>query len=210
MAPPAEESPPAGPTVASPEALDEPTIVSRAQDGDPKAFEWLVSAHQGGVYRLCYRMLNDRSAAEDVVQETFISIWRGLPDLAAPQTFVPWLYRSATNKCLDALRSRKRHPSDPMALDDLEDAPPGHGGDVMAGGAAGDPAWECEIQAQMRALAVLLRAVPPGPRACWLLREVHEFSYCEIARIAQVSESTVRGRIARAKRFLAEGMASWR
>lgn len=222
---------PGAPAWVSLDELDELTIVARAQDGDPQAFEWLINAYQGGVYRLCYRMLNDRSDAEDVVQETFIAAWRSLPKLTVPQAFIPWLYRTATNKCLDDLRRRKRRPADPTADlggesrgADLEDGfsassspmanrvsgATSEGRDTVGAIQPMDPAQEFENQAQMRALADLLQTVPPGPRACWLLREVHEFSYLEIAAIVQLPESTVRGRIARAKRLLAEGMEPWR
>ncbi|WP_298252119.1 RNA polymerase sigma factor [uncultured Arthrobacter sp.] len=207
--------------------LDESTVVARAQDGDPKAFERLITVHQGGVYRLCFRMLDDRGHAEDIVQETFIAAWRGLPHLATTQAFVPWLYRTATNKCLDQLRQRKRRPVDPTAeLDGPStgawDAPSSaedprtspllssRGAVSLSNGVSPDPAEQVETREQMRALARLLQTVPPGPRACWLLREVHGFSYHEIAAIVQLPESTVRGRIARAKRVLAEGMSPWR
>lgn len=189
--------------------IDEVTIISRAQDGDIEAFEWLISEYQGGLYRLCLRMLNDRSEAEDLVQETFISAWRALPDLKVPQAFIPWLYRTATNKCLDLLRTRKRRPEQPHDENDGGQEPV-ESRTSIGKGALADPAREYENQAQMRALSDLLQTVPPGPRACWLLKEVHEFSYRDIAAIVQLPESTVRGRIARAKRFLAEGMEPWR
>ncbi|PPB50833.1 RNA polymerase subunit sigma-70 [Arthrobacter pityocampae] len=201
--------------------LDQATIVARAQNGDVSAFEWLLSAHEGGVFRLALRMLGDRAEAEDIVQETFIAARRSLPDLAAPQSFIPWLYRVATNKCFNLLRSRRRHPAHPDAFDDGSvpagshdafawgEADPRHQGDTC-GGLCQDPALRYEAEAQMRALTGLLQAVPAGPRACWLLRDVHEFSYTEIATIVHLPESTVRGRIARARRILAEGMQSWR
>lgn len=213
----------AGPPVEALDDLDESTIVSRAQDGDLEAFEWLVSAHQGGVFRLAFRMLNDHAEAEDVVQETFIAAWRSLPGLSSPQAFIPWLYRSATNKCFDLLRSRQRRPSDSTAFDTEQGAagapipeqgwkggPGGRVGTAVGSRTAQDPALHHEAEAQMRALADLLQTVPEGLRACWLLRDVHEFSYAEIAAIVQIPESTVRGRIARARRFLAEGMQPWR
>ncbi|MHA7145573.1 RNA polymerase sigma factor [Arthrobacter sp. TmT3-37] len=201
-------------SVAGVEELDELTIVSRAQDGDLDAFDWLISAYQGGVFRLCLRMLNDRSEAEDIVQETFITAWRSLPKLTVPQAFIPWLYRTATNKCLNELRRRQRRPADATADlgsdQDEAQAGPSGGRNTIGVAAPVDPAQDYETQSQMRALAQVLQTLPPGPRACWLLREVHEFSYAEIAAIVQVPESTVRGRIARAKRLLAEGMEPWR
>lgn len=202
--------------------LDEATIVARAQDGDLDAFEWLVSAYQGGVFRLAFRMLGDHAEAEDVVQETFIAAWRNLPTLTAPQAFIPWLYRSATNKCFDVLRVRQRRPVDAVPFDDdggpdgpdslhwVEGGPGSRMLTALGSRAVQDPALRHETEAQMQALADLLQTVPAGPRACWLLRDVHEFSYAEIAVIVQLPESTVRGRIARARRFLAEGMQPWR
>lgn len=198
--------------------LDELTIVARAQDGDPQAFDWLITAYQGGIYRLCFRMLNDRTEAEDVLQETFISAWRSLPNLTAPQAFIPWLYQTATNKCLDELRRRSRRPRDRTAGSEATEPGASQGSsdlssparDTIGGRTPQDPAQEVENQAQMQALAGLLQTIPPGLRTCWLLRSFHEFSYSEIAAIVRLPESTVRGRIARARQLLAEGMAPWR
>ncbi|MBG6225390.1 RNA polymerase sigma-70 factor (ECF subfamily) [Arthrobacter sp. CAN_A2] len=207
-----------GSAAVSLDDLDELTVVARAQDGDLHAFEWLISAYQGGVFRLAFRMLDDHAEAEDIVQETFIAAWRNLPNLSAPQAFIPWLYRTATNKCFDQLRSRLRRPSDPVSFDDGASDTPGATGEgelwnhlpMLTGGPAQDPAAYHEAEAQMQALADLLQTVPASLRACWLLRGVHDFSYAEIAAIVQQPESTVRGRIARARRLLAEGMQPWR
>ncbi|WP_049822045.1 RNA polymerase sigma factor [Arthrobacter sp. H41] len=193
-------------------SLDEVTIIVRAQDGDLDAFDTLITTYQGSIFRLAYRMLNDRTEAEDIVQETFIAAWRSLPKLSTPQLFRPWLYRTATNKCLDTLRQRQRRPTTVLAPTDLAEHQ--HDRDDARTAAAPaqsvDPAAAVEAEAQMRALADLLETVPPESKACWLLREVHDFSYSEIAQMMQLPPSTVRGRIARAKRLLAEGMESWR
>ena len=89
--------------------LDEGSIVARAQDGDLAAFEHLVLTYQYRLFRLAYRMLNDRGEAEDIVQETLTTSWRGLPMLADVDAFGGWIYRLATNKCLDLLRKRSAH-----------------------------------------------------------------------------------------------------
>ena len=71
--------------------LSETTWVSRAQDGDPTAFEHLVRAYEAELFRLAYRMLNDRGEAEDTIQETFVVVWRQLPTLNDPQAFRAWI-----------------------------------------------------------------------------------------------------------------------
>lgn len=189
------------------EDLDELTVVARAQEGDLNAFEHLVDSYQGKIFRLAFRMLNDRLDAEDVVQETFIAAWRTLPQLSSPAAFSTWMYRTATNRCLDLLRQRTSRPVTSVDTETLED----HDRHVnTTTHDHTDPAVEAETTAQMRYLARLLEKVAPGPRACWLLREIHGLSYAEIADILQLRESTVRGRIARVKIRLAEGMSSWR
>ncbi|MDQ1058171.1 RNA polymerase sigma-70 factor (ECF subfamily) [Arthrobacter globiformis] len=188
-----------------PEDLDEATVVARAQDGNLDAFEYLVEAYQGRLFRLAFRMLHDRGEAEDVVQDTLVACWRKLPLLTSVQAFSGWLYQMATNRCLDRLRrrsSRAELVQEPVTLQTTADS--------FAGPrAGGDPAREAEISCEIDGLATALLTLPPGQRACWLLREIHERSYAEIAATLKVSEQTVRGRLARARAQLAEKMSQW-
>ncbi len=88
--------------------LDEATLVARARDRDPAAFELLVRRYQRRIYTLCLRMLNGATGdAEDVAQETFVTAWRRLPEIQHEAAFGSWLYRTATNKCLTVLHRRK-------------------------------------------------------------------------------------------------------
>ncbi|WGW12321.1 RNA polymerase sigma factor [Saxibacter everestensis] len=193
---------------ATPLGLEEDALVARAQDGDLDAFERLVDAYQGRIFRLGYRMLANREEAEDVVQDTLIAAWRKLPTLASPGAFSGWVYQVATNRCFDLLRQRSTRPSDATDPSDLVEAANSDLPTRSAG--SSDPAHEAEITAQMTDLARLLKKIPPEQRACWLLREVHGRSYAEIAHILSIEQSTVRGRIARARIQLAEGMTPWR
>jgi RNA polymerase sigma-70 factor (ECF subfamily) len=187
--------------------LDETTIVARAQDGDLEAFGYLVDAYQGRLFRLAYRMLQDRGEAEDAVQETLIASWRKLPLLTSPRAFAGWVYQVATNRCLDVLRKRSACREDVRSAADLH--PEADTGFHDSEG-HGDPGYEAEISAQMHSLAGVLNTLPADQRACWLLRELHDCSYTEIAAILKISESAVRGRLARARHHLAEGMNQWR
>lgn len=187
--------------------LDEPTIVARAQDGDVDAFEYLVDAYQGRLFRLAYRMLRDRGEAEDAVQEALIAGWRKLPLLASPQAFGGWVYQVVTNRCVDILRKRSTCREDVQNATELH-AEADRG--LYGGERQGDPGYAAQISAQIHSLAGVLNTLPTDQRACWLLRELHGRSYTEIAAILKTSESAVRGRLARARHHLAEGMSQWR
>ncbi|MBJ7607878.1 MAG: RNA polymerase sigma factor [Candidatus Dormibacteraeota bacterium] len=179
--------------------LDEATLVARARDRDIGAFEALVRRYERRIYGLCLRMLNGASGeAEDVTQEVFLTAWRRLPEIEQDGAFGGWLYRTATNRCLNVLRGRR-----PTAELNEETAAPAASGDA-------DPARTAQNAAAMRAVVAALDTLPPQQRACWLLREVHGRSYEEIAQLVDTTTGAVRGRIARARIELAEVMAPWR
>ncbi len=190
---------------------DEGTLVARAQDGDPRAFEELITMYQGTLFRLAYRMLNVREDAEDAVQEVLTASWRGLPTLHNADAFAGWLYRMATNHCLDVLRRRSRHPEpciDVSGLDCGAGAGIGTGNGAAPG--ADDPPSAAVAAAEMRALRELVLGLSAESRACWLLYEIHGRSYAEIAAVLGISHGAVRGRLARARHELAEGLEQWR
>ena len=176
--------------------LDEGSIVARAQDGDLAAFEHLVLTYQSRLFRLAYRMVNDRGEAEDIVQETLTTSWRGLPMLADVDAFGGWIYRLATNKCLDQLRKRCAHAEDIIDSEIMDSMP---GARARTVSARWDPAHEAEWSAEQDGLAALLNTLPPAQRACWLLREMHGRSYAEIGVTLKISPTAVRGTLARAR-----------
>ena len=180
--------------------LDEASIVARAQDGDLAAFEYLVETYQGRLFRLAYRMLNDRGEAEDVVQDTLTAGWRALPGLDRSSAFGGWVYRTATNRCLDVLRRRSAHPETSMDANWMWPA---------LAVQHSDPHRSAELTAELECLSLALAALPAGQRACWLLRELHDQSYAEIGAALGISLVTVRGRLARAREHLAEAMIQW-
>lgn len=186
------------------EALDEATLVSRAQDGDPVAFERLFDCYQEKLFRHAYRMLTDRTAAEDVVQDTFIAAWQYLPSLLQPGAFRGWLYQIATRRSLDALRVRPAHL--PLGWMSKTDPP----GPTLEPDRRQDPAQLHEQEARLESLQQILTGLPGIQRAIWAMREIDGLSYDEIARATNLPASTVRGRIARIRRQLAEGMKPWR
>jgi len=194
-APPAEWT---GGSVGALDGLDDDLLADRAAEGDDDAFAVLVHRHSASLLALAYRMLGNLADAEEAVQDALVSAWRRLPDFRGDATFRTWMYRIVTNRCFTLLRGH----APPVSLNAVPE-PSAHD-------PQGEPARAAESAAAGEALARALRNLPPDQRACWILRELHDMSYAEIAQVVGHSEPTVRGRLFRARRTLMKEMASWR
>jgi RNA polymerase sigma-70 factor (ECF subfamily) len=185
------------PIVIMAKELDDLTLVVRAQEGDTRSFEALVRRHQHRFYRLAVRLLGNRSDAEDAVQDAFVAAWRWLTEFRGEAAFSSWMYRIVINRCLVLLRSRRRA----IPVDDLGEQPCPYGA---------SPEYTAESRNRATALQRALQDLPTDQRTCWILRELHELSYEDIASIVGASPDAVRGRLYRARRTLAEVMTPWR
>src|SRR5215469_12249941 len=94
--------------------------LTRVRAGDESTFRELVEPYRRELHLHCYRMLGSLEDAEDIVQETLLAAWRGLSGFEARAPLRAWLYQIATNRCLNALRERKRRP---RALPSMPDPP---------------------------------------------------------------------------------------
>jgi RNA polymerase sigma-70 factor (ECF subfamily) len=186
--------------VPDPAEADVASLVTAAQGGDRAALDRLLRHHQDQVYALARRLTGNHTDALDATQEALVAIVRGLPRFDGRSAFSTWVYRVATNACLDELRRRSRRSADP--LPDFEDAgwqPPGRGesGRSDPSGAVAD---RIDID---RALA----ALPPEFRAPVVLRDLCGLDYAEIAEVLDIPPGTVRSRIARGRAALARTMS---
>ena len=179
-------------------------LVSRARAGDTAAFEQLMLDNQDRVYTLCLRMTGDREDALDLAQETFLNAWRGLSSFQGNSSFSTWVYRLASNACIDFLRKRKRRQQgeSPHSLDD-EEAPLPEPADPR-----GSPEEELERRELRRAVERGLQALPDHHRQVLVMRELSGMSYQEIGAVLDLDLGTVKSRIARArlalKKFLVQ------
>lgn len=89
--------------------MTEQQWIARARHGDADAFEQLVVAYEGPVYRLALRMCGSAEDAREVTQDAFLAAWRGLPAFRGDSRFSSWLYRLTTNAAIDFLRREKHH-----------------------------------------------------------------------------------------------------
>ena len=179
-------------------------LVCRARAGDTAAFEQLMLDSQDRVYTLCLRMTGNREDALDLAQETFLNAWRGLSSFQGNSSFSTWVYRLASNACIDFLRKRKRRQQgeSPHSLDD-EEAPLPEPADPR-----GSPEEELERRELRRAVERGLQALPDHHRQVLVMRELSGMSYQEIGAVLDLDLGTVKSRIARArlalKKFLVQ------
>ncbi|WUK17234.1 sigma-70 family RNA polymerase sigma factor [Kitasatospora sp. NBC_00374] len=174
-------------------------LAIRAGEGDDDAFATLVDRHITSLLALATHLMGNRHDAEDTVQDAFLSAWRRLPQFRGDAAFRTWMYRIVTNRCLSVLRRR------PPAATPLHTSPE----PAQPTGPA-QPERAAETHAATDALARALARLDAGQRTCWVLRELHGLHYDEIAQVTGISQQSVRGRLYRARRNLAQEMSPWR
>jgi RNA polymerase sigma-70 factor (ECF subfamily) len=189
-------------------------LLARARSGDERAFGELVEPHRRELHLHCYRILGSLTDAEDALQDTLVSAWRGLPTFAGRSSWRTWLYRVATNRCLNLLRTAGRRPRvapappfavpEPSALDSLPWLEPYPDDYLEARPDAGaDPEHRYQRRETVElAFIAALQRVPPRQAAILLLRDVLDFSTAEVAAMLATTEVAVKGALARARTAL--------
>lgn len=183
--------------------MTEQELVSAARAGDQQAFEQLVLDNQNRIYSLAVRLTGDREEGLDLAQEAFVKAWQGLASFQGESSFATWIYRLATNVCIDYLRKqkRRRQVESELSLDD-EEAAWSEPADWSQ-----DPHRQLERAEQGRALARGLEALPEQQRQILVLRELSGLSYQEIAQKLELDLGTVKSRIARGRMALRKILA---
>jgi RNA polymerase sigma-70 factor, ECF subfamily len=169
----------------------------QAPPGDLRAFETLVQQYQARVFATAYRLMGNRQDAEDMAQEAFLKIYRGLDELGEPATLTSWIYRVTTNTCLDALTKQQRRPRTiGLAPPEVDDAPAeSHYADTRT-----PTPEEAALQRELRkCLEETLAELDPTGRAIIILRDIEGRSYQEIADSLILGLSAVKMRIHRAR-----------
>jgi RNA polymerase sigma-70 factor (ECF subfamily) len=162
-------------------------VVEQARRGDRDAFAAVVRHYDGGLRALAYRLLGDRDRMDDVLQETYVRAFRGLPRFRGRSRLGTWLYRIAYNACLDELGRAGRVVHLPLA-DVAEPADP-------RPGVAETVAWRSD-------LADALAELSPADRAAVLMVDAQGFGYRDAGEVLGVPEGTVASRLNRARAAL--------
>jgi RNA polymerase sigma-70 factor (ECF subfamily) len=192
-------SPPQAPPVATDEEL-----VARARVKDFAAFEQLLDRYEDKIFRLAYRFVRNETEAKEILQDTFLSIWRKLDTFKGDAQFSSWLYRVAANAALMRLRAQKRHPevsTQDLPIDFLDSY-----GHLPATGEnwAKRPDDELQSEELRRHIQAAVDDLPEIYRAVFIIRDVEGLSTEETAEVLQISIPTVKTRLHRARLALRE------
>ena len=185
------------------------SLMLRYRDGDVRAFELLVTRHRKALFNFILRFVRDTAQAEDVTQETFLRLVKGADAYERQAKFTTWLYTIARNLCVDASRRGKHRKAASL------DAPIGdEDGSASLLDLVADGGAAVDRQAQSRELAVRLRqaieALPDEQREIFLLREVADLQFNEIANVIGCPENTVKSRMRYALEKLREALEEYR
>ena len=174
--------------------MDDAVLIARSLDGDRRAFDELLAAHQDRVFAICLRTLRDREAALDATQDTFITVFRKLDRFDGRSAFSTWLYRVAVNTCYDRIRAERRRATVPLP-DHLEPSDP------LAEEAVEAAGLRPELQAALDGL-------PAEFRAAVVLVDVHGFGTEDAAQLLGVARGTIKSRVFRGRRLLADALGN--
>ncbi len=191
-------------------------LISRARAGDGDAFRELTEPYRRELQVHCYRMLGSFQDAEDALQDTLLAAWQGLGGFEGRASLRTWLYRIATNRCLNALRSASRRPAREWDIPGVEPPEPTRLGeivwlepfpDALFDGAIGVPpgpeARYEQTESISLAFVTALQLLPPRQLAVLILRDVLGFHASEVAGMLDSTVESVNSALKRARASLA-------
>jgi len=176
----------------------ETRLARLARKGDHRAFAELVELYKDKLYHLARRMLSQRQEAEDIVQETFLRVYNHLDRYDENQKFSTWIYRIATNLCIDRLRRRRQVYS----LDAESSEHEGLDGYAMLPSDDRTPESELLLSETQRILHDAIETLPAKYKSVIVLRYLQDLSLQEISEVLDMPVTTVKTRVHRGREFL--------
>jgi RNA polymerase sigma-70 factor (TIGR02960 family) len=190
-------------------------LIARARAGDDEAFRALTEPHRRELQVHCYRMLGSLQDAEDALQDTLLAAWQGLGGFEGRASIRTWLYRIATNRCLDALRAASRRPAKEWDIPGVDPPEPTRLGEVVwlepypdtlledaMGVPLGPEARYEQTESISLAFVTALQLLPPRQLAVLVLRDVLGFHAKEVADMLDSTVESVTSALKRARTSL--------
>jgi RNA polymerase sigma-70 factor (TIGR02960 family) len=206
--------------MTSSESVMTDELISRARAGDAVAFQKLTEPHRRELHVHCYRMLGSLQDAEDTLQETLLAAWQGLKDFEGRASLRTWLYRIATNRCLNARRSASRRPAKAWDIPGVEPPEPTGLGEVpwldpfpdslleerAIDLPPGPDARYLQTESISLAFVAALQVLPRRQLAVLILSDILGFEASEIASIIESTVDSVNSALKRARANLQQRM----
>jgi len=177
-------------TLSTLQAVSDLDLIQAARGGDRAAFDALLRLHQDRVFSICLATIRDRELALDATQETFITLFRKLDRFDGRSAFSTWLYRVTMNTCYDVLRRARRHATEAVP-EHLDPADP----------SSSDQFAAADVRPE---LAAALASIPEEFRIAVVLSDLEGLPLAEVADILDVPIGTVKSRVFRGRRLLAD------
>lgn len=184
---------------------DESALLQRLRQGEPQAYRELVDAYSPRVYRLALGMLGDPAEAEDVLQETFLSVYRNVGGFRGDSGLGTWIYRIAANASLMRLRRHK----DTASLDETTE----DGAEPKVAPSGGFWFWDPEeaaLSGEVRqVMAQAIAELPEALRIVFLMRDVEDMPASDVAEALGLTVAAVKSRLHRARMFLRDRLSPY-
>jgi RNA polymerase sigma-70 factor (ECF subfamily) len=175
--------------------------MTRIAEGDESAFQILVERHQASLLNMIHRFLGDRTKSQDLAQEVFLRVWKAAGDYEPKAKFTTWLYRIATNLCLNELKASRRKKWLRFFRVDTEEK---GGGEEDFPDESPSPEDLLLSRERSREITDALQNLPENQRIALILKRYDDLSYEELAGILNCSVSAVESLLVRAKKNLQE------
>jgi RNA polymerase sigma-70 factor (TIGR02960 family) len=194
-------------------------LLRRAQSGDQQAFAQLTDGYRKEIQLHCYRILGSTQDAEDALQETLLGAWQALANYEERASLRTWLYRIATNRCLNMLRTASRRPAVASSINSARPEPTRVGEiiwlepypDILLDGLPDDsPAPDARYESRESvslAFITILQLLPPRQRVALVLRDVLGYRASEAAEMIEATEASVESALKRARLALHDRLA---
>jgi len=179
-------------------SISDEVLVLKFKSGDKNSFRRLVERYQSKVYSIVLAMIEDKNDADDLSQEVFIKVYRGLTHFKGKSKFFTWLYRITINTCINAQNGRKRRPKTIFLS-----YPVGERGDPLSTqlsqNTVKSPIEILKNKELGAKIKLAINSLSDELKEAFILREVEDLSYKELSKILQCPEGTIKSRLFRAR-----------
>jgi len=189
-------------------SISDEVLVRRFKSGDKNSFRRLVEKYQSKIYSIVLASVRDKNDTDDLCQEIFIKVYRGLSQFKGKSKFFTWLYRITINTCISAQNARKRKP-ETIPLSYPVDEKENPLSTKLSQDTVKRPMEVLKNKELEVKIKLAIDSLSDRLKEVFILREVEDLSYKELSKILQCSEGTIKSRLFRAREKLKKKLAPY-